>query len=63
MIENIEIKQHIKDEGLTQWKIADAMGKSETTVNRWLRYPLNDEQKKMFADAIEKCKRERRENR
>ena len=51
---NQDIKKKIKEAGVYQYQIADILGVSETTLVRWLRYELTDEQRNMILAAIEK---------
>lgn len=60
MIANNEVKNEMRTYGITQWMVADVLGISENTVNRWLRHDLTDERKKMILDAVETCRENRR---
>ena len=51
--ENKDIKEKIKSSGLHQYQVADMCGVSETTLVRWLRYPLTPEKREMILSAIE----------
>lgn len=51
---NDDIKREIKAKGLHQYKIADLLGISETTLVRWLRYELTPERRELIMNAIKK---------
>ena len=53
---NQEIKKMIKEAGTKQWKVADALGVSEGTLLRWLRFELSEEKKALILEAIEKTR-------
>lgn len=47
-----EVLQVLKEVGATQWQLADAMGSSEPTMTRWLRYPLEGERLKRVQEGL-----------
>lgn len=49
---NQEIRQAAKEAGVTLWKLASFIGKSEATITRMLRTELSEETKKELIDAI-----------
>lgn len=53
---NLEIRQAIKEAGLTQWKVADLMGYSEATILRKLRKELSQEEKAQILKIIKQNK-------
>ena len=53
---NLEIRQAIKDAGLTQWEVADLMGYSEATIVRKLRKELSQEEKTNMLQVIKNNK-------
>lgn len=55
---NIEIRNKIQAAGLTQWQVAEEIGINATTLNVWLRTPLNNECKQRVDKAIEELKGE-----
>lgn len=55
---NIEIRNKIQAAGLTQWQVAEEIGINATTLNVWLRTPLNNERKQRVDKAIEELKGE-----
>lgn len=58
---NKELRNTIKQSGITFWKIADALGVSSDTFSRWMRHELTGERKERVLKAIETCKREAKE--
>lgn len=52
---NEEIRVLIKEKGVYQWEVAEALGVSEATLIRWLRIPLNEAKKKELMAGIEKA--------
>lgn len=53
---NQDIKDNIKQNNLFQYQVADQMGISETTLVRWLRYPLDEDIKEQIFEAINELK-------
>ena len=53
---NLEIRKAIKEAKLTQWKVADLMGYSETTIVRKLRKELPQEEKTKILEIIKQNK-------
>lgn len=49
---NIRIREEIRIHGLTQYKVAEAIGISEPTFTRWMRKEMNSYQKKKVNTAI-----------
>ena len=41
---NTDIRKAAKDSGVFLWEIADKLGVSEPTLNRWLRKEMPDSQ-------------------
>lgn len=58
---NQDIKQKIKEAGTTQWRVAEALGVSEMTLLRWLRFELSPERKAAILAAVEKARERGRE--
>lgn len=50
---NQEIRDMLKDNGLTQWDLCKALGIGETTLYRRLRDELPEDQKQEYKKAIE----------
>jgi len=55
---NAEIRNAIKKEHVTQWRVAMALGVSEQTLIRWLRTELPEEKKAAMLAAIDKLSKE-----
>ena len=55
---NTDIRKAAKESGVFLWEIADKLGVSEPTVNRYLRKEMSDRQKAKFFAAIEQVKLE-----
>ena len=55
---NTDIRKAAKDSGVFLWEIADKLGVSEPTGNRYLRKEMSDNQKAKFFAAIEQVKLE-----
>ena len=55
---NVDVRKAAKDSGVFLWEIADKLGVSEPTLNRWLRKEMPDSQKAKFYSAIEQVKLE-----
>lgn len=50
---NQNIRDMLKDNGLTQWDLCKALGIGETTLYRRLRDELPEDQKQEYKKAIE----------
>lgn len=50
---NQDIRDMLKDNGLTQWDLCKALGLSEMTLYRRLRDELPEDQKQEYKKAIE----------
>ena len=53
---NIEIREAIKESGLKHWQIADMIGVADTTFCRMLRRDLSESKKQEILTAIQKEK-------
>lgn len=51
--DNQDIRDMLKDNGLTQWDLCKALGIGETTLYRRLRDELPEDQKQEYKKAIE----------
>lgn len=51
---NQDIKDMLKDNGLTQWDLCKALGVGETTLWRRLRDELPEDQKQEYMKVIER---------
>lgn len=49
---NKEIRDAMKEKGITQWQLGELLGVSENTVNRKLRKELPDEEKQRILKII-----------
>lgn len=52
---NKEIRNEMKQKGITQWKLGELLGVSENTVNRKLRKELPEEEKQKILEVINSC--------
>lgn len=59
---NSDIRTAAKNAGVFLYQIAYAMGISEPTITRKLRFELSDEEKKPIFDAIEQIKNDKKKN-
>ena len=50
---NQDIRETAKESGVYLWQIAAALGISEPTLIRWLRFPLAPEKRSAIIEAIE----------
>lgn len=49
---NKEIRNAMKEKGITQWQLGELLGVSENTINRKLRKELSDEEKQRILEII-----------
>jgi hypothetical protein len=55
---NMDIREAIKNAGVTHWQVADELGKSKDTFSVWLRKPLEGKRRMEILKAIELAKKE-----
>ncbi len=55
-MKNKEIRNAMKQKGITQWQLGEMLGVSENTVNRKLRKELPPDEKKKILDIIANVK-------
>ena len=51
-MENTEIRRMARVAGIPLWRVAAAIGISEPTLTRWLRFPLPAEKENRVIEAI-----------
>lgn len=51
---NADVREHAKASGVYLYQVAAAMGISEPTMTRKLRFTLSKDEKKKFLEAIDK---------
>ena len=51
---NAEVKALMREKGVRQWQVAEALGMSEATITRTLRRDLSPEMKDRMIQAINK---------
>ena len=56
MMNNIEIREAIKESGFKHWQIADMIGIADTTFCRMLRRELPEDKKQEILTAMKKEK-------
>ena len=57
-MENMEIRRTARAAGIPLWRVAAAIGISEPTLTRWLRFPLPAEKENRVIEAISRLERE-----
>jgi len=57
---NKDVREAARKNGVYLYEIADALGKSEPTFNRWLRKEMTEEKKNKAFAAIEKIVEQRK---
>ncbi len=58
MKENQAVRRAAKSAGVPLWKVAAAIGVSEPTIIRWLRFPLPEEKERRIMTAIATLEKE-----
>lgn len=58
MKENKEVREAARSSGVPLWRVAAAIGISEPTITRWLRFPLSGERKTEIMAAITRLSKE-----
>lgn len=56
-MENLSVRQRAKKAGLLLWRVAAAIGVSEPTLTRWLRFPLPADKEKRVIEAISRLEK------
>ena len=56
--ENEGVRRAARAAGIPLWRIAAAIGVSEPTMCRWLRFPLPEDKEKSIMSAITELSRE-----
>lgn len=56
--ENVEVRKSARAAGVPLWAIAKAVGVSEPTLTRWLRFPLPAEKEQRIMAAIRELAQE-----
>lgn len=56
--ENERIRRAARAAGIPLWKVADAIGVSEPTLIRWLRFPLPEDKEHRIMEAISALEQE-----
>lgn len=57
--ENPELREYAQNKGVYIWQIAEDLGVCEMTLLRWLRFPLPEDKKSAFIDAVDKIAAEK----
>lgn len=60
-MKNKDLRHEFRIANVRQWEVADAMGKSEMTLVKWLRRELSEDKKALVREAITKVKESREE--
>lgn len=50
--ENVALRQYLKEKKIYWWQVASQIGVAESTIVRWLRTPLSEEQEQAIRMAI-----------
>lgn len=58
MKQNEQVRKAARVAGIPLWKVADAIGVSEPTFMRWMRYPLPAEKESRIMEAISTLEKE-----
>ena len=57
-VKNQDIRKALNDAGMYQYELADALGISDVSLNKWLRHELSDEKKQRIFNIIRRWKDE-----
>lgn len=58
LVSNQDVRDRAKKAQVPHWRIADALGITEFTFSRMLRYELPDEKKDKILDIIDRLREE-----
>ena len=57
-MENTDIRRTARAAGIPLWRVAAAIGVSEPTLTRWLRFPLPADKEHRVVEAISRLEKE-----
>ena len=60
---NTIIREELKQRGVRHWVLAHALGISEQTLVRWLRFELNEDKQLNMLEIIEEIAKRKEANR
>lgn len=55
---NEHIRKAMRENDVTQWRVAAILGVSDITLGRWLRFPLPAEKEAQIMEAIKTATKE-----
>ena len=58
---NQDLKDEMRIAGVRQWEVAEAMGVSEMTLVKWMRFELPEDKRQRVLQAIEQIKQSKRD--
>lgn len=58
MVENEAVRKAARGAGIPLWRVAAKMGISESTLTRWLRFPLEPAKEAAMLTAISELEKE-----
>jgi hypothetical protein len=59
---NMDLRNEFRIADVRQWQVAGALGVSEMTLLKWLRFELSEEKKNRVREAIEKIVQSREDH-
>lgn len=60
-MENVNLRNQAKEEGVRFWQIGDELGVSEMSIVRWMRKPLPEDKEAQIRAAIQRIVERRKE--
>lgn len=60
-MQNAEIRERMKEAGIYQWQLAEAIGTNEYSFSKQMRHEFSADKKKIILQAIDKLVNERKE--
>ena len=61
-LENQDVRREVYDKGFFLYEVAEHLGISQYTINRWLRKPLTTARRKAILDAVKEMWEEKVKN-
>lgn len=58
---NQDLKDEMRIAGVRQWEVAEAIGVSEMTLVKWMRFELPEDKRQRVLQAIEQIKKSKRD--
>lgn len=59
---NQKLREHMKEKGVFYWELAERLGVAESTLYRWMRYPIEENRVIHMAEIVDTIAKEHEQN-